>query len=207
MPAWTNETVTVYAVNSVGNGPRSTASGTAWARAATASLRRLPQRRSRHRERLHQSPGGAWTDEGTSGITWINVQPSRVTPAGRDQRVPVHHLLTPSCARCPATSTPWSPRPHGGLHQQLPDYQPPDTPHPIAYVSTTQIDSSSQHVCEYEGTTTGDKARSPHSDELSPCGTSPVRDDRRHQEVQLLDVSRASTSAPVAAGRTAQSRP
>ncbi len=34
-PAWTNEKVTVYAVNSVGGGPRSTASGTAWARSGT----------------------------------------------------------------------------------------------------------------------------------------------------------------------------
>ncbi len=37
VPAWTNETVKVYAVNSVGNGPTSTASGTAWARAPPPS--------------------------------------------------------------------------------------------------------------------------------------------------------------------------
>ena len=71
--------------------------------------------------------------------------------------------------------------------RHCPSYQAPDTPHPIAYVSTSRIDSSSQHVCEYEGITTGTSGTFT-AYELSRAG--PQRDDRRHPEVQLLDVSR-----------------
>ena len=140
VPAWTNEKVTVYAVNSVGGGPRSTASGTAWARSGTDRLRRRPERRPGRPEnacptpaapghgaqqrRPDQLPGSAGPRAGAFRL-------------GPGQRVPLCGLTAP--APCPVIATPWSPAPRGCLPAALPGYQPPDTPHPIAYVSTNSI--------------------------------------------------------------------
>jgi hypothetical protein len=54
----------------------------------------------------------------------------------------------------------------------LPNFQAPDTPHVIADVSTRSLGGSSQHICDYEGHTTGTNG-SYTSYELSPCGHIP----------------------------------
>jgi hypothetical protein len=169
VPAWTNESVTVYAVNSVGNGKGSTASGTAWAR-TTPHLCHDVLSGDVAVLNSCAEPGGAWVDQGGSSIRWISSQPARSPlPAGTDRYVCVTYYsggvsgtryalaTTPTDAACTAL---------------LPGYQSPDTPHPIAYVSSTSIDGSSQHVCEYEGHTTGQNGTFT-SYELSPCGTTP----------------------------------
>ncbi len=59
-----------------------------------------------------------------------------------------------------------------GCPAALKGYQPPDTPHSIAYVSTKSIDTAGRQVCEYKGTTTGQNGTRT-SYELSFCGKIP----------------------------------
>jgi Fibronectin type III domain len=165
VPAWTNENVTVYAVNSVGKGAGTAGSGTAYARTATAEcldvlsgdlaiLNACP------------APGGAWESKGNSTIDWVSSQPSRTKHPGNRYLCVTYYTGTESGDRY-ALSTSSS-----GCPALLSGYQPPDTPHPIAYVSTTSIGSGSQHVCEYKGTTKGNNGTFT-SYELSPCGRIP----------------------------------
>ncbi len=168
-PAWTNEKVKVYAVNSVGNGPTSLASGTAWARSSTALCHDVL---SGDVAVLNQGlcpSGGAWVDEGNSSISWISAQAGHSGPGIVNEYLCVTYYTgsvsgdlyavvdRPTQAACTAA---------------LPNFQPPDTPHVIAYVSTRSPGGSSQHVCDYEGHTTGTSG-SYTSYELSPCGHIP----------------------------------
>ncbi len=179
VPAWTNETVAVYAVNPVGNGPRSTASGTAWARAGT-HLCVDSLNGDRAIENSCTNTGGAWTDKGASGITWIHYPASSGgRPAGTNEYLcTTYYVFSPGLTSTGVSgdvyalvTTPTT----AACTKKLPNYQkqPPDTPHPIAYVSTTKINSSSRHLCEYEGLTTGTSGTFT-AYELSPCGTNPA---------------------------------
>src|SRR5262249_33855731 len=80
VPAWTNETVTVYAVNSVGNGPRSTASGTAWARSSTMLCHDVLSGDLAVLNEGLCPTGGAWQSKGNSGISWISAQAGHSAP-------------------------------------------------------------------------------------------------------------------------------
>jgi Fibronectin type III domain len=176
-PAWTTETITVAAVNSVGTGKSSTASGTAWTRAVTHLC--VDSLNGDHAiENTCTNTGGAWTDEGTSSVSWIHYP---VTAGGRPAGTN-EYLCTTYYESAPGLSGTkgvsgdvyalvTSPS-NQACTQKLPSYQKPDTPHPIAYVSTTQTNSSSRHVCEYEGRTTGANGTFT-AFELSPCGTKP----------------------------------
>ncbi len=170
--AWTNETVTVYAVNAVGNGLSTRGSGTAWERAATVvCYDTLSGDRAIENDCTLDAPGQAWVDQGASGIDWVHFPvPAGGRPAGFNEYLcTTYYTGTVSGDRYALVTTPSD----AACTQKLPQYQAPDTPHPIAYVSTTQTDSSSQHVCEYRGTTTG--ANGPFTSyELSLCNTPPA---------------------------------
>ncbi len=85
VPAWTNETVTVSAVNSVGTGKSSTASGTAWTRAGTRLC--VDSLNGDHAiENTCSNTGGAWTDQGSGGVNWIPYPvPAGGRPAGTNE--------------------------------------------------------------------------------------------------------------------------
>ena len=180
VPAWTNEKVTVYAVSSVGDGPTSSGSGMAWARSPT-HLCYDSLNGDRAIENDCSNTGGAWTDEGTNtGVTWIPYPDQ----AGGHPAVTNAYLCTTYVVNAPGlagtqgvsgdvyakVSTPST----GACTTALPDYQksPPDIPHPIASVSNTALSSSSQHICEYEGKSTGANGTFT-AFELSPCGQTP----------------------------------
>lgn len=173
-PAWSNETVKVYAVNSVGSGPTSTASGTAWARVSTVLCDdSLSGDSAVLNQGLCPAPPGAWTSKGNSGISWISAQAGHSAPGVVNDYLCITYYSgsvsgdiyalvdRPTEAACTAA---------------LPGYQKnvpkPDIPHVIAYVSTKSLGSGSQHICDYEGHTTG-KDGTYTSYELSPCGKTP----------------------------------
>lgn len=150
--AWTNETVKVYAVNPVGNGPTTTATGSAWVRVSTVLCHDVL---SGDVAVLNQNlcpTGGAWVPENNSAITWISAQAGHAAPAVVNEYLCVTYYTgavsgdlyalvgRPTQAACTAA---------------LPLWQKPDIPHVIAYVSTKPLGRGSQHVCEYAGTTTG----------------------------------------------------
>jgi hypothetical protein len=171
--AWQNETVKVYAVNPVGDGPTSSGSGTAWARSGTQlcvdSLSGDESVQDTDSP-CHNSPG-AWSSQ-RSNITWIddwhNDHPSLAgtfeflctTYAGGVYSSDVYALIN-SPTGCPQALA--------SLNQS------PDVGHLIAAVSKTAAGSGSQHLCEYVGmTNNGTSPLGPHkAEELSPCGTRP----------------------------------
>lgn len=189
VPAWTNERVTVYAVNSVGNGPRSTGTGTAWARASTRlCVDSLNGDRAIENDCSSVVSGGAWTDQGASGVDWVHFPASSGgRPAGTNEYLcTTYYRFAPGLTSTGVSgdvyalvTTPTN----AACTKRLPNYQtqPPDIPHPIAYVSTTQIDSASRHICEYEGLTTGSGGTFT-AYELSPCGTKPTGMSRATQK-------------------------
>ncbi len=170
VPAWTNETVSVYAVNSVGNGPRSTRSGTAWARNSTILCHDVL---SGDLAVLNQGlcpTGGAWQSEGKSGINWISAQTGHSAPGGVNRYLCVtYETGTVSGDLYALVDRPTQ----AACTTALPGYQPPDTPHVIAYVSTSSLGGSSQRICDYQGHTTGTSGTYT-SYELSPCGKIPA---------------------------------
>ncbi len=167
-PAWTNEKVTVYALNSVGGGPRSTASGTAWARSGTVECEDVLSGDLAVLNACPTSPG-AWVQQPSSPVSsWVSSQRAGAfRPAQANEYLCAtyfsgavsgdRYALVTSASGCPAA---------------LKGYQPPDTPHPIAYVSTKSIDGASRQVCEYKGQTKGNNGTFT-SYELSPCGKIP----------------------------------
>jgi len=166
--AWTNEKVTVYAVNPVGNGSRSTASGTAWARSGTSVCLDVL---SGDRAVLNSCPStpGAWVSQPSTGINWISSQQSgAVKPAQSNRYLCTTYGTGGVSGDVYALATSVS-----GCVSALPNAQAPDKGHPIAYVSTTSTGSGSQHICAYKGTTTGQTPGNWTQIELSPCGKIP----------------------------------
>jgi hypothetical protein len=170
VPAWTNETVSVYAVNAVGNGPSTKGIGTAWARSGTVLCHDVLSGDVAI-ENSCPAPGGAWVDEGASSINWISYPvPSGGHPAGPNEYLcTTYYTGSVSGDRYALVTTPTD----TACTKVLSNYESPDTPHPIAYVSTTQVNSSSQHVCEYVGKSSGNDGTYT-SYELSPCGKNPA---------------------------------
>lgn len=179
---WTNETVNVYAVNAAGNGPTSSATGTAWARSAThLCFDSLNGDRAIEDFCSNVVPGGAWTDEGTNtGITWIDY-PDRNGghPSNTNEYLcTTYYVSAPGLNGTTVSGDVYalvtSPS-QSACTSKLPGYQksPPDIPHPIASVSSTALPNSSQHICEYEGISTGTSGKFTVF-ELSPCGRPPT---------------------------------
>jgi hypothetical protein len=164
--------VSVYAVNAVGRGQASTASGTAWARSATHLCNDILSGDYAVENFCHDAGSTlAWHDLGLSGIQWISAQAGNPRPAGTwEYLCTTYYTGAVSGTMYALVTTPTQ----QACTQALPGFQPPDTPHVVAYVSATRVDASSRQICEYVGQTTG--ANSPPtftSHELSPCGTVP----------------------------------
>jgi hypothetical protein len=168
VPAWTNEKVTVYAVNSVGGGARSSASGTAWARSTAVECEDVLSGDLAVLNTCPTSPG-AWVHQPSSPVSnWVTSQRTGAfRPAQANRYLCVSYFSGAVSGDRYALATTAS-----GCPAALKGYQPPDTPHPIAYVSTKSIDGSSRQVCEYAGQTKGDNGTFT-SYELSPCGKVP----------------------------------
>ena len=206
VPAWTNETVSVYAVNSVGNGP-STRERHGLGPRRDHPLPRLAQRRLAPSENDCTTPAAPGPSEGSSGIDWITTPASAwPAPAGTNEYLCTTYYIaqesgtvsgdvyalvtTPTNAACTAA---------------LPGYQPPDTPHPIAYVSTSRSTAPVSTSASTRATRQGSSGTFT-SYELSPLRQDPVRVVRRLREVQLLDVSQHRLG-PLPPGLGAQCRP
>ncbi|MBO0747966.1 MAG: hypothetical protein J2O47_06440, partial [Acidimicrobiaceae bacterium] len=164
---WTMETVNVFAVNPVGNGPTVSGSGGAWTRTGTVTcVNSLSGDRAVENDCT--TLGGAWTQVADSTpINWINPRGHLGTFSGNFEWLcstyytgsvsgDVYAIVgSPSQTACT---------------NALSNYQPPDTPHVIAAVSTSSMGPGSQHICEYQGKTTGTNGTF-DTEELVPCGS------------------------------------
>jgi len=174
-PAWSTETVKVYAVNPVGSGPTTSGSAMAWGRSGTATCTDVLSGDVSVENSCIDNPGAgnAW-QQGPSSISWID------SWTGHGGHVPSgsFEYLCSDYASGAVSGNQYALVNTGtdaACLNAMTGYQntPPNRPHLIATVSSTSLGPGSQNICEFSGQTKGANGTF-NTEELAQCGTTPA---------------------------------
>lgn len=179
LTAWTSETISVYAVNSVGNGKATSASGTAWGRSGTVTCYDSLSGDVSVQNSCVDNPSAAnaWQQE-SSSITWINAQTddgatNGHTVSGNFEYLCSDYVSSTVSGNQYALVTTDSDQACASAMSGSEDGV--NAPHIIAAVGTSSLGSGSVNICEYTGQTLPKDGGSTTytTEELIPCGTTP----------------------------------